>query len=354
MTALPRENITIGVDLGDRYSQLCTVDRDGEEVATARVRTTPAALEQWFRGQAPARVILEAGTHSPWASRLLNELGHEVLVANPRKLRLIYENDRKDDRVDAEYLARVGRLDPKLLGGITHRGETAQADLALLQARAALVRTRTQLVNHARGVVKAVGGRLPSCAAAAFHRKAAGAVPAVLRAALAPVLAQLAQVTRQIRTYDREIARLCVERYPETARLRQVRGVGPLIALAYVLVLEDPARFRRSRAVGPYLGLCPGREQSGAHDPQLHITRAGNPWLRCLLVQGAQYILGPRGEDCELRRHGERMAARGGKAAKKRAVIAVTRKLAVLLHHLWASGAVYEPLRQRPREVATP
>ncbi len=354
MTALPRGNIAIGVDLGDQYSQLCTVDGDGDQVATARVRTTPAALERWFREQAPARVILEAGTHSPWASRLLSELGHEVFVANPRKLRLIYENDRKDDRVDAEYLARVGRLDPKLLGGITHRGETAQADLALLQARAVLVRTRTQLVNHARGVVKAVGGRLPSCAAAAFHRKAAAAVPAMLRSALAPVLAQLAQVTYQIRTYDREIARLCLERYPETARLRQVPGVGPLIALAYVLVLEDPARFRRSRAVGPYLGLCPGREQSGAHDPQLHITRAGNPWLRCLLVQGAQYILGPRGEDCELRRHGERIAARGGKAAKKRAVIAVTRKLAVLLHQLWASGAVYEPLRQRPPEVATP
>lgn len=354
MTTQPTENITIGVDLGDRYSQLYTVDRRGEEVATARVRTTPAALEQWFRGQARARVVLEAGTHSPWASRLLSELGHEVLVANPRKLRLIYENDRKDDRVDAEYLARVGRLDPKLLGGITHRGEAAQADLALLQARDVLVRTRTQLVNHARGVVKAVGGCLPRCAAAAFHRKAAVAVPAVLGPALAPVLAHLAQVTRQIRTYDREIARLCLERYPETARLRQVRGVGPLIALAYVLVLEDPARFHRSRAVGPYLGLCPGREQSGAHDPQLHITHAGNPWLRCLLVQGAQYILGPRGEDCDLRRHGERIAARGGKAAKKRAVIAVTRKLAVLLHQLWITGAVYEPLRHSRPEVATP
>lgn len=276
-----------------------------------------------------------------------------MIVANPRKLRLIYENDRKDDRVDAEYLARVGRLDPKLLGGIAHRGEAAQADLAVLQARDVLVRTRARLIHYARGVVKAMGGRLPRGGAAAFHRKAAGALPEVLRPALIPVLAQLAHVTSQIRAYDWQIERLCQERYPETARLRQVRGVGAVIALTFVLVLEDPARFRPSRAVGPYLGLCPRRNQTGERDPQLHITRAGNGWLRRLLVQGAHYILGPKGEDCDLRRYGERIAARGGKAAKRRAVIAVARKLAVLLHQLWVSGAVYEPLRHQRQEMAT-
>jgi transposase len=351
MTTLTVENLTIGVDLGDRYSQLCVVDAAGQEVATARVPTTPAALEQWFRRQPPARVALEAGTHSPWASRLLRDLGHWVVVANPRKLRLIYENARKDDRVDAEYLARVGRLDPTLLGGITHRGAAAQADLAVLQARDVLVRTRARLINHARGVVKATGGRLPACSAPAFPRRAASHIPALLAPGLAPVLAQITQVTSQIRAYDREIERLCAERYPETARLRQVRGVGPVIALAYVLVLEDPARFPTSRAVGPYLGLCPRRAQTGERDPQLHITRTGNRWLRCLLVQGAQYILGAQGEDCDLRRLGERLAAHGGKAAKKRAVIAVTRKLAVLLHRLWMSGAPYEPLRHHRGEV---
>src|SRR6266516_1891329 len=343
--ANPMANLTIGVDLGDRYSELYGVDAAGACVETGRIRTTVAGLEQWFGGRPPARVVLEAGTHSPWASRVLPRLGHEVLVANPRKLRGLYENDSKDDRVDAEYLARVGRLDPALLKPITHRGAAAQADLAVLHARDALVRTRTQLISHTRGVVKALGGRLPRCSAEAFARRASGDVPAELQPALAPVLAQVQQVTAAIRAFDRELERRCAEQYPATARLRQVSGVGPVTALAYVLVLEDPRRFARSRAVGAYLGLRPRRSQSGERDPQLGITKGGNPFLRRLLVQGAQYILGPRGPDCDLRRHGERIAARGGKNAKKRAVIAVARKRAVLLHRLWISGAVYEPLR---------
>src|SRR5947207_11972125 len=284
----PMANLTIGVDLGDRYSELYVVDAAGACVETGRIRTTVAGLEQSFAGRAPARVVLEAGTHSPWASRVLQRLGHEVLVATPRKLRALYENDSKDDRVDAEYLARVGRLDPALLKPITHRGAAAQADLAVLHARDALVRTRTQLISHTRGVVKALGGRLPRCSAEAFARRASGDVPAELQPALAPVLAQVQQVTAAIRAFDRELERRCAEQYPATARLRQVSGVGPVTALAYVLVLEDPRRFARSRAVGAYLGLRPRRSQSGERDPQLGITKGGNPFLRRLLVQGAQ------------------------------------------------------------------
>src|SRR6184192_3374802 len=339
----PMANLTIGVDLGDRYSELYVVDAAGACVETGRIRTTVAGLEQWFGGRAPARVVLEAGTHSPWASRVLQRLGHEVLVANPRKLRAIY----KDDRVDAEYLARVGRLDPALLKPITHRGEAAQADLAVLSSRDVLVRTRTLLINYTRGVVKAMGGRLPRCSAESFARRVGPHVPPALRPALAPVLAQLQQLTAAIRGVDREVERRCAEQYPATAQLRQVSGVGPVTALAYVLVLEDPRRFPRSRAVGAYLGLRPRRSQSGEQDPQLRITKAGHPFLRRLVVQAAHYILGPHGPDCDLRRHGERIAARGGKNAKKRAVIAVARKLAVLLHVLWIRGEVYEPLRQR-------
>lgn len=338
-------NLTIGMDLGDRYTELYVLDGAGAEVETARVRTTPAGLERWFGGQPRARVVVEAGTHSPWASRQLSALGHEVIVANPRKLRLIYANPGKSDRVDAEYLARVGRLDPRLLGGITHRGAAAQAALAVLRSRDALVRTRTQLVNHVRGVVKAMGAQLPASATEAFHRKAAPAVPDALRPAVIPVLAHLAQVTQQIRAYDRQLAQLGTEAYPATALLRQVPGVGPVTSLAYVLILEDPARFPHSRAVGAYLGLTPRRRQSGERDPQLRISKAGDPLLRRLLVQAAHYILGPHGPDTDLRRHGERIAARGGKNAKKRAVIAVARKLAVVLHHLWSTAEVYEPVR---------
>lgn len=344
--------LTIGMDLGDRYSQLCVLDGEGAEIETTRIHTTPAAVAQWFTQRPRARVVLEAGTHSPWASRCVGALGHEVIVANPRKLRMIYANPQKTDRVDAEYLARVGRVDPRLLGGITHRGEAAQAALAVLRSRDALVRTRTQLINHVRGVVKAMGGRLPACATAAFPRKVASAVPAAARPAVGPVLEHLTQVTQQIRGYDRQLAHLATNAYPETEPLRQVAGVGPVTALAYVLIVEDPTRFARSRAVGAYLGLQPRRRQSGERDPQLRITKAGDPLLRRLLVQSAHYILGPHGPDCDLRRHGERIAARGGKSAKKRAVIAVARKLAVLLHHLWISGEVYQPLR--PGTAAAP
>src|SRR5437867_981263 len=341
----PMANLTIGVDLGDRYSELYVVDAAGACVETGRIRTTVAGLEQWFGGRPPARVVVEAGTHSPWASRVLQRLGHEVLVANPRKLRGLYENDSKADRVDAEYLARVGRLDPALLKPITHRGEAAQADLAVLSSRDVLVRARTLLINHTRGVVKALGGRLPRCSAEAFARRVGPHVPPAVRPALAPVLEQLQQLTTTIRAFDRAVEHRCAQSYPETARLRQVTGVGPVTALAYVVVLDDPTRFRRSRAVGAYLGLRPRRSQSGEQDPQLRITKAGNPFLRRLVVQAAHYILGPHGPDCDLGRHGERIAVRGGEDAKTVAVTAAGRQVGVLLHRLWISGAVYEPLR---------
>jgi transposase len=342
---MARPKLTIGLDLGDRFTQLCAVDVHGQVMATDRLRTTPAALERRFGGLPRCRLVLEVGTHSPWVSRLLEQLGHEVLVANARQVRLIYGSDRKSDRVDAETLARLGRLDPALLKPIRHRGAEAQADLAQLRARDALVRTRTLLINHVRGAVKAWGARLPASSAPAFVMKAAPGVPRDLRDALGPLLELIATLTREIRGMEHQLERLAAERYPETQRLRQPSGVGLLTALCYVLTLEDPGRFRQSRAVGPYLGLCPRRDQSGGRDAQLRITQRGDAMLRRLLVSGAQYILGPFGPDTDLRRWGLRLAARGGKNAKKRAVVAVARKLATLLHRLWVSGAAYQPLR---------
>lgn len=344
--------ITVGMDLGDQYSAVYVLDASGECLESGRVRTTPAAVRQRLGGMPPSRVVVEAGTHSPWVSREVQALGHEVIVANPRKLRGIYGDD-KCDQLDAEQLARMGRLDPVLLRGINHRSGQAQADLAVLRARDALVRARASLILHLRGVVKGCGGRLPSCSAEAFARRAEAHIPTVLAPALSPLLAQVDVMTQAIRAYDRQLEALCVERYPATAQLRQVVGVGALTALAYVLILDDPARFRRSRTVGAYLGLRPRRHQSGEREPQLRITKAGSPLLRRLLVQAAHYILGPFGSDCDLRRHGLRLAARGGAAAKKRAVIAVARKLAVLLHRLWVSGAAYEPLRQPAVQTAS-
>ena len=340
-----RPKVTAGLDLGDKYSYLCLLDTDGGEVIEeGRVRTTPEALRRRFASERPMRIAIEAGTHSPWVSRLLEECSHEVLVANARKTRLIYANKQKTDEVDAENLARLARLDPKLLYPLKHRGEESQAHMAILRSREALVGCRTQLVNHVRGAVKSFGARLPKCPARSFHNKAAEHIPEALCAALGPILEQIGSLTERIRQYDRKLEEISKEHYPETELLRQVEGVGGLTALTFVLTLEDPYRFEKSRSVGAYLGLVPASERSGDRDPQKRISKEGDEMLRKLLVGSAHYILGPFGSDSDLRRHGEKIASRGAKNAKKRAAVAVARKLAVLLHRLWVSGEVYEPL----------
>jgi transposase len=169
-------------------------------------------------------------------------------------------------------------------------------------------------------------------------------------------LEQIGSLTERIRQYDRRLEAIAKEHYPETELLRQVEGIGPLTALAFVLTLEDPHRFERSRSVGAYLGLVPARDQSGERDPQRRISKEGDEMMRRLLVGSAHYVLGPFGSDSNLRRHGEKIASRGAKNAKKRAAVGVARKLCVLLHRLWVSGEVYDPLhnahRRQEREEA--
>jgi transposase len=336
-TAIGKDKVTVGLDLGDKYTQVCVLSPDGEVIEEARLRTTPAALWGRFASMPAARTVLEAGAHSPWVSRLL-------------KLRLIYQNDSKNDRVDAQYLARIGRLDPALLAPFQHRRADTQADLALVRSRDVLVRSRARLINHIRGAVKSVGGHLGKCSSVTFATKALPHLPPELEPALAPLLEVIATLDAQIRTYDRRIEELAQERYPETALLRQVSGVGALTALTYVLTLEDPARFPDPRAVGSYLGLRPRQADSGDLAPQLHITKAGDEMLRRLLVSAAHYILGPFGPDTDLRRWGLGLAERGGSRGKRLALVAVARKLAVLLLRLWATGEAYEPLRNSARQ----
>jgi transposase len=344
---------TAGLDIGDKYSYLCLIDTDsGEVIEEGRLRTSPEAFKRRFASERPMRIAIEAGTHSPWASRVLEECGHEVLVANARKLRLIYANKRKTDQIDAENLARLARLDPKLLYPLKHRGEDSQAHMAIVRSRQAMIGCRTQLVNHVRGAVKSFGARLPKCPARSFHKRSKEHIPEALRQALEPILEQIASLTGRIRDYDRKLEEISEEHYPETGLLRQVEGIGPLTALTFVLTVEDPHRFEKSRSVGAYLGLVPARDQSGDRDPQKRISKEGDEMLRKLLVGSAHYILGPFGSDSDLRRHGEKIASRGGKNSKKRAAVAVARKLAVLLHSLWLSAEVYEPLRNAHRSGA--
>ena len=337
----------IGLDLSDRTGTYVVISAEGEVVREGKLALTQAGLCKAFGTRPAARIAIEVGAHSPWVSRALSQLEYTVTVANPRQVKLIFAAHKKNDRLDAEHLARLLRMDAALLRPVSHRGETAQADLALLRSRDVLVRTRTQLVNSARGMVKAVGGRLPRCSTQSFHLKVKDHLPQMLRPALEPVLQSIASLTEQIRIATRQLEQLAAERYPETIVLRRIRGVGVITALCFVLTLEEPQRFSKSRSVGAFVGLTTRQHDSGESQPQLRITKAGDPFLRRVLIQSAQYIMGPFGEDCELRRWGLSLMRGGGnKVLKRKAVVAVARKLAVLMHHLWLNGEVYEPFYQ--------
>jgi transposase len=329
--------------LGDAYHYYCELDGGGVAVKEGRIANNAAALERFFARRAATVEAMEAGTHSRWVSQRLEEWGHTALVGNPRKSKAIYASVAKSDERDARMLARMARFDPQLLSPIRHRGERAQSHLSILKARDGLVRSRTKLINQCRGLAKASGTRLPSCSADSFARKVGESIPDSLIEALAPLVRTIGELTKTIHGMDKRIETLCEKEYPETGSLSAVNGVGPLISLGFVLTIEDPGRFGRARAVGAYVGLTTRRDQSGEVDKQLRITKAGDAFLRRLLISGAHYILGPFGQDCDLRRWGLAMCARGGKNARKRAIVAVARKLAVLLLRLWKSDEPYDP-----------
>ena len=345
------QKLTIGLDLGDRWSFYCVLDESGKIILEQKAPTTTEGVKQTFARMPRSLIALETGTHSPWVSRLLTELGHKVLVAHAQKVELITKSNRKDDRHDARTLARLARIDPELLGPVRHRSAKAQIHLTVIRARAELVSARTALVNAARGLVKSYGERLPKCGTQQVSRELAAGLSTELRDVLEPLFREIESLNERIKEYDQRMEKIAKEVYPEVSLLQQVKGVGTQIALTYVLTIEDPYRFAKSREVGCFLGLKPGRRNSGESEPQKKISKEGDRYLRTMMVQGAHYILGPFGEDSDLRRWGLKLAERGGKNAKKRAVVAVARKLAVLLHRLWVSGEVYEPLRNSNRAM---
>jgi transposase len=339
---------TIGCDLGDKFSDLFILTANGETQVPERLKTTQAGVKKFFSQRKPAHVVLEASTHSSWVSSIVKKLGHEVTVADTRRLRLISHSDSKSDRTDAELLARLGRADPdlKLLRPIRHRGDQAQADLAVAKSRDMLVGARTKLVNQARGLVKSFGERLPASHTRSIHRKAASAIPELLKPALQPLFKAIEMLNEQISELDKTVEQVA-KRYADVEVVRQIDGVGVLTALVFLLTLDDKTRFDKSRKVGAFAGLRPRRDQSGDTDKQLPITKAGDSFLRKLLVNCANHIMGPFGKDSDLRRWGLRLAERGGKNARQRAKIAVARKLAVLMHRLWVTGEEYQAVGYR-------
>lgn len=328
-------NLTIGIDLGDRFIHYGVLHANGQVIEEGRVGTTRESLTVHFSDLPPVVFAIEAGTHSGWVSRLLERFGHQVLVANTREIPGISHSNSKSDRSDAEKLARYARLDPKLMSPIHHRSEEAQLDLAMIRVRERLVGSPYHAHQRNRGLVKTFGHRLHKCSADYFAQRSRMQLPEALRQALLPLLDQISGLTEQIHRFDQQIEKLAPTKYAETAVLREVNGVGALTAVTFVLTVDDPKRFTKRRDVGCYLGLRPRRCQSEERDPELGITKAGDCYLRKTLVQCAQHIVGPFGQDSRLRRWGLKLAQRGSKNAKKRAIVAVARKLAILLHRLW-------------------
>lgn len=341
------QRLTIGLDLGDLTTRYCILDEAGEVVSEDRIPTARTGFSSLLEKMAPSRVALEVGTHSPWVSRHIEQMGHEVIVANPHKVKLITQSSRKNDQIDAQKLARLARVDPKLLSPIRHRGEQAQWDLAVIRARAELIKTRTAIVNSARGLAKPMGERLKKCDADQVKQSMSKGLSENLQRILGPLLKCIEEITEQIAEYDRRIEEIG-KRYPEAELLlQQVYGVGTVISLSFLLTIEDPHRFAHSRDVGAYLGLQPRQRDSGDSQPQLGISKTGDAMVRSLLVQGAHCILRKGAPDSDLRAWGLSKMKSGGPRAKKRAIVAVARKLAVLLHRLWVSGEVYDPLYNR-------
>jgi len=346
-----KQRLTVGLDLGDRSSRYCILNEAGQKVSEDHLPTTEAGLDSLFAKMTPCRIALEAGTHSPWVSRQLAAMGHEVIVANPRKVRLITESVKKNDRMDAEQLARLARVDPALLSPIRHRGPEAQADLAVIRARAEVVDGRTKMINSARGLAKPMGDRLKQCDADYVKESLADGLSEATQTAIRPQLKLVEAMTKEIGEYDKQIQEIA-KRYPETKVLKQVYGVGTLVALTFILTLEDAERFEHSRDVGPYLGLTRKQRDSGDSQPELGISKAGDVLLRRLLVQAAHCLLRDGAPDSDLKAWGmtkvQAVAGKkGSKRRKKKAAVAVARKLAVLLHRLWVTGEVYDPQYNR-------
>ena len=343
-----------GIDLGSKSSEVCLLDSEGKVIKRHKMRTTRNNFEALFGSLPRLRAAIETGPSSNWVARLLDELGHETIVADAQRVKIITDTHSKDDRRDAHWLAEFALRWPELLNPVRPRSLETQQHRAMLRLREGLVEARTKLINAVRGVLWSFGERLPSSTGEWFARKALPNLPELLRDQVRPALLGIEAISAQVQVYDRMAEKLCRERYrAATKRLRSIPGVGPLTALTFTLELNgDPNWLRSSRSAGALVGLRPKRRDSGEVSPELSITKKGNRMLRRLLVQCAHRILGPFGPDSTLRRWGLGLADRSGtKRGKRKAIVAVAPKLAVILHTLWRRDEDYDPLYGLPQKT---
>ena len=337
-----------GIDIHQKTSEVCVINEQGEVVGKVQISTTEANMERWFGDQEQMLICIEAGGMSAWVERILRRLGHRVVVANPGRVRLIAESTLKNDKIDAETLARLVRMDVKLLHPIQHRSEHTQKLRGLLRARNILVTNRTSCMNGTRGMLRSMGYRLPGktiqrLAKALVEKN----VPEDLIAIVAPLVETGLEADEKIAALDKQIEAAGTQ-YPEAERFQAIPGVGPLISLAFILCIEDPTRFSKSRDVGGFLGLRPKMRESGGKSLFGGITHTGDTDMRRLLVQAAHGCLRSR-QDTDLKRWGLQLAARVG---KNKAVVGLARKIAIVMHHMWITGEAYEPLRNSYAQAA--
>ncbi len=332
----------VGIDVHSKYSEVCGISEEGEVTLRRRIPTTETALRRFFGCREQSQVTLESGPVTPWVYRLLCELGHEVTVVNPRRVRLIAESTLKTDGIDAEVLARLSRLDLDLLRPVYQRTREAQELRARLRVRTSLVKARTSLINAVRGTLRAQGYRVPSCPAKSFVvRYASMGLDSSLAETIDPLVTTIGELTDRINRLEKELVAESSSN-ELLVRLQTVPGVGPLVSLAFLGWMDRPDRFRKSRDVGACLGLRPSLRSSGGHEIRGRITREGDAEMRRLLVQAAHAALNCRKES-SLKNWAESLVERLGKG---KAVVALARKIAVLLHRLWVTGDTFRAFPQ--------
>ena len=349
LAARPRQDPDrriIGLDLGDKSMCFRVVDGEGRVLEEGASTTSSTEIAVFAKRHPGAEVLMEAGGNSPWVQREFCKQGLKAVVTKADIL--CGRRRRKNDPTDAAELAELMRMNSNRIVEVEHKPEDVAVDFVLLKARDTLVKSRTAAINFVRGELKTFGVRIQPMDADCFGRRAAPHVPAELRRALKPMIDEIVGLTARIKSYEKNIKKAVATTYPQAKRfVDEVYGVSDVVALAFVLTIFNPERFRRARDVGPYLGLEPKERSSGTIKPQLGVSKAGNPFMRKLLVQSAHFLLGGFAVNEErsgdLREWGMSLKRRGGKAAKKRAAVAVARKLAVAMLASWKSETPWDP-----------
>lgn len=338
----------VAMDVHDEYSQVCVMNQAREILMEAKIPTTRQALNDFFRQREKSMVIYEAGPHALWISELLGSLGHETIACHARRVRLIAESRNKNDRVDAEVLARLSLSDLELIKPIQQRSRQTLDQRSIVHARAALVETQKRLRTMLRGMVKPFGVRLATGKKRALAELATAKLPEHAAQSIDAILKTLSVLAEQIQKLTERVEQLA-DSHPAAARLQTIPGVGPLVSLSYIHAIEDPARFSRTD-IGPYLGLTPSnRSSAGKKLAPKEKGRPGDPYVRSLLVQSAWTLMNSRSQS-DLARWGRRLSERIG---GKKAAIALARKIATLMHHLWFYDQDFRATMTPHRQTAT-